>query len=159
PYSASKAASDHLVRAYGHTYGLQVVTTNCSNNYGPFQYPEKLIPLTIANALAGRRLPVYGQGLNVRDWIFVEDHCRAVARVLARGQVGETYVIGSRCERRNIDVVRTICTELDRLAPRPGGCHEDLIELVADRPGHDFRYAIDPAKIERELGWRPQVEF
>jgi dTDP-glucose 4,6-dehydratase len=158
PYSASKAASDHLVRAYHHTYGVPALTTNCSNNYGPFQYPEKLIPLTITNALAGKPLPVYGQGLNVRDWIYVEDHCRAVAEVLARGRVGETYVIGARSEQRNIDVVRTICAELDRMAPRAGG-HEQLIEYVTDRPGHDFRYAIDPGKIERELGWRPAVSF
>jgi len=160
PYSASKAASDHLVRAYHHTYGAPVLTTNCSNNYGPFQYPEKLIPLTIANALAGQPLPVYGQGANIRDWIYVEDHCRAVACVLARGRVGETYVIGARSEQRNIDVVRTICAELDRIAPRPGGGrYDELIEFVTDRPGHDFRYAIDPSKIERELGWRPEVGF
>jgi dTDP-glucose 4,6-dehydratase len=160
PYSASKAASDHLVRAYGHTYGVPVVTTNCSNNYGPFQYPEKLIPLTIACALAGKPLPVYGQGLNVRDWIHVGDHCRALACVLERGRLGETYVIGARAEQRNIDVVRTICAELDRQAPRSGsGKHEELICYVTDRPGHDFRYALDPTKIEGELDWRAQIAF
>jgi dTDP-glucose 4,6-dehydratase len=158
PYSASKAASDHLVRAYGHTYGVPVLVTHCSNNYGPFQYPEKLIPLTIAHALAGKPLPVYGQGLNVRDWIHVADHCRALQRVLAGGRPGETYAIGARSEHRNLDLVRALCAELDRQAPRPGR-HEDAIAFVADRPGHDFRYALDPAKIERELGWRPEIGF
>jgi dTDP-glucose 4,6-dehydratase len=160
PYSASKAAADHLVRAYHHTYGVPVLTTNCSNNYGPFQFPEKLIPLTIANALAEKQLPVYGRGHNVRDWIFVEDHCRAVLEVLRRGTVGETYVVGARCEKKNIDVVHTICAELDALRPRAGGSrHDDLIRFVTDRPGHDFRYAIDPTRIETDLGWRPQVSF
>ena len=160
PYSASKAASDHLVRAYHHTYGVPVITTNCSNNYGPYQFPEKLIPLTITHALADKPLPVYGAGANVRDWIYVEDHCRAVLEVLRRGRVGDTYVIGSRAEKKNLDVVRTICDELDRVRPRPGGAsHRELIAFVTDRPGHDFRYAIDPGKIEKELGWRPRVSF
>jgi dTDP-glucose 4,6-dehydratase len=160
PYSASKAASDHLVRAYGHTYELPVITTNCSNNYGPYQFPEKLIPLTIAHARAGKRLPVYGRGENVRDWIYVEDHCRALALALAEGRLGETYVVGTRNERKNLEVVETICAELDGLCPRPGGApHTELIEFVTDRPGHDFRYAIDPTKIERELGFRPEVDF
>src|SRR5262249_46083655 len=160
PYSASKAASDHLVPPYHHTYGVPVVTTNCSNNYGPYQFPEKLIPLTITQALRERPLPVYGAGENVRDWIHVEDHCRAVLAALRRGRVGETYLIGARCERRNIDVVRTICDELDRLRPLSGGeSYRNLITFVTDRPGHDFRYAINPARIERELGWRPQVGF
>jgi len=160
PYSASKAASDHLVRAYHHTYGVPVVTTNCSNNYGPYQFPEKLIPLTITQALAEKPLPVYGAGANVRDWIYVEDHCGAVLAVLRRGRLGETYVIGARAERKNLDVVGTICDELDRIRPRTGGAsHRELITFVTDRPGHDFRYAIDPTKIERELAWRPQVTF
>jgi dTDP-glucose 4,6-dehydratase len=160
PYSASKAASDHLVRAYHHTYGVPVVTTNCSNNYGPYQFPEKLIPLTITNALAEKPLPVYGKGQNVRDWIFVEDHCAAVLVALRRGKVGETYVIGARSEQKNLDVVHTICDELDRMRPRAGGAsHRQLVTFVTDRLGHDFRYAIDPSKIERELGWRPQVGF
>ena len=160
PYSASKAGADHLVRAYHHTYGLPVLTTNCSNNYGPFQFPEKLIPLTIANALAGKPLPVYGRGQNVRDWIYVEDHCRAVLAVLRGGQPGETYVVGARSEKKNLDVVETICAELDAMRPRDGGAaHRELIQFVSDRPGHDWRYAIDPSKIEGELGWRPQVGF
>jgi len=159
PYSASKAASDHLVRAYHCTYGLPVVTTNCSNNYGPYQFPEKLIPLTIANARGGKRLPVYGRGENIRDWIFVEDHCHALALVLERGRIGESYLIGSRNERKNLDVVHTICAELDGLCPRPAGAHAELIEFVTDRPGHDFRYAIDPSKIERELGFHAAVGF
>ena len=160
PYAASKAASDHLARAYHHTYGVPVVTTNCSNNYGPYQFPEKLIPLTITQALAEKPLPVYGAGDNVRDWIYVEDHCRAVLQVLRRGRLGETYVIGARTERRNIDVVRQICDELDRIRPRAGGAgHRGLITFVTDRPGHDSRYAIDPSKIERELGWSPRVSF
>jgi dTDP-glucose 4,6-dehydratase len=160
PYSASKAASDHLVRAYHHTYGVPVLTTNCSNNYGPYQFPEKLIPLTITHALAEKPLPVYGAGANVRDWIYVEDHCRGVLDVLRRGRVGETYVIGARTEQKNLDVVTTICDELDRIRPRPGGAsHRELVTFVTDRLGHDFRYAIDPAKIEREIGWRPRVSF
>jgi len=159
PYSASKAASDHLVRAYHHTYGLPLITTNCSNNYGPYQFPEKLIPLVIANARAGKRLPVYGRGENVRDWIYVEDHCRALALVLERGRIGETYCIGTRNERKNLDVVKTICAELDALSPRAGGPHAELIEYVTDRPGHDFRYAIDPSKIERELGFGGATSF
>ena len=156
PYSASKAASDHLARAWGETYGLPVVVTNCSNNYGPFHFPEKLIPVVILNALAGRPIPVYGRGENVRDWLYVEDHAAALLTVLRRGRVGETYNIGGRAEARNIDIVRTICAILDEM--RPGGApHSRLIAFVADRPGHDFRYAIDAGKIERELGWRPSV--
>jgi dTDP-glucose 4,6-dehydratase len=160
PYSASKAASDHLVSAYVHTYKFPAVTTNCSNNYGPYQFPEKLIPLTIANALAGKRLPVYGKGENVRDWIFVTDHCDAIRVVLERGRIGESYLIGSRSERRNLDVVHTICDLLDELEPRTDGAsHRTLIEFVTDRPGHDFRYSIDPSKVESELGWRSTVRF
>jgi dTDP-glucose 4,6-dehydratase len=160
PYSASKAASDHLVNAYVHTYKFPAVTTNCSNNYGPYQFPEKLIPLTIANAVAGKRLPVYGKGENVRDWIYVTDHCEAVRAVLERGRVGECYLIGSRNEQKNLDVVHTICDVLDELAPRADGAkHRSLIEFVTDRPGHDFRYSIDPGKIERELGWQATVRF
>ncbi|HET9989133.1 MAG TPA: dTDP-glucose 4,6-dehydratase [Kofleriaceae bacterium] len=158
PYSASKAASDHLVNAYVHTYKFPAVTTNCSNNYGPYQFPEKLIPLTIANALAGKRLPVYGKGENVRDWIYVTDHCAAIRAVLAHGRIGETYLVGSRNEQKNLDVVHTICDLLDELAPMPAP-HRELIEFVTDRPGHDFRYAIDPSKIERELGWRAEIGF
>jgi dTDP-glucose 4,6-dehydratase len=159
PYAATKAASDHLVRAYHHTYGLPTLTTNCSNNYGPFQFPEKLIPLMILNALEGKPLPVYGDGLNVRDWLYVEDHCAAIRRVLEAGRVGEVYNIGGKNEIRNIDVVRTVCRILDDLHPRAGGRYEDLITFVADRPGHDRRYAIDPSKIERDLGWRPAETF
>jgi dTDP-glucose 4,6-dehydratase len=160
PYAASKAASDHLVRAYFHTYGLPVLTTNCSNNYGPFQFPEKLIPLVILNALQGKELPVYGDGKNVRDWLFVEDHCSAIRRVLHAGRPGETYNIGGRSERHNIDVVRTICAMLDELRPdSPYKPHANLIRFVTDRPGHDRRYAIDATHIERELGWTPQVSF
>lgn len=160
PYSASKAASDHLVSAYIHTYKFPALITNCSNNYGPYQFPEKLIPLVIANALAGNRLPVYGKGENVRDWIFVSDHCAAIRRVLEAGRVGESYLIGSRNERKNLDVVHAICDVLDQLRPRDGGAsHRALIEFVADRPGHDFRYAIDPTKLERELGWRASIGF
>lgn len=160
PYSASKAASDHLVSAYVHTYKFPAITTNCSNNYGPYQFPEKLIPLTIANALVGNRLPVYGKGENVRDWIYVTDHCSAIRAVLAHGQIGHCYLIGSRNERKNIDVVHTICDILDELRPRPDGSpHRSLIEFVTDRPGHDFRYAIDPSKIETELGWRASINF
>jgi len=160
PYSASKAASDHLVRAYHHTYGLPTLTTNCSNNYGPYQFPEKLIPLMISNALAGKPLPVYGDGLNVRDWLFVGDHCAAIQEVLARGRPGETYNIGGRSEMANIDVVKTICRLLDELHPTsPVTPHEKLITYVKDRPGHDRRYAIDSSKIERELGWKPVETF
>jgi dTDP-glucose 4,6-dehydratase len=160
PYSASKAASDHLVRAWHHTYGLPVVTTNCSNNYGPYQFPEKLIPLTIQNALAEKPLPVYGRGENVRDWLFVEDHARALRAAAERGTPGETYNVGGNCERRNIDVVRGICALLDQVQPRDGGQpHEALITFVTDRPGHDARYAIDASKIARELGWRPTDTF
>jgi dTDP-glucose 4,6-dehydratase len=160
PYSASKAASDHLVRAFHHTYGLPVLTTNCSNNYGPYQFPEKLIPLIIARALAGEKLPVYGDGRNIRDWLFVEDHCRAIQRVLEAGGVGETYNVGGDSERENIQVVKTICALLDDQRPLPGGRRrETLIEFVQDRPGHDRRYAIDASKLQRELGWRPSVDF
>jgi dTDP-glucose 4,6-dehydratase len=158
PYAASKAASDHLVTSYVHTYGVPAVITNCSNNYGPYQFPEKLIPLVIANALAGEPLPVYGRGENVRDWIHVADHCAALRAVLARGRIGESYLIGARSERRNLDVVHAICDLLDELAPR-GASHRALVRFVADRPGHDFRYAIDPSKLERELGWRAAVSF
>jgi dTDP-glucose 4,6-dehydratase len=159
PYSASKAGSDHLVRAYHHTYGLPTLTTNCSNNYGPYHFPEKLIPLMILNALEGKPLPVYGDGQNVRDWLYVRDHCEAIRQVLERGRPGETYNVGGKNEIRNIDVVTTICRKLDALRPRPAGRHEDLITFVADRPGHDRRYAIDPRKIEREIGWQPDETF
>jgi dTDP-glucose 4,6-dehydratase len=160
PYAASKAASDHFVRAFHHTYGLPVLTTNCSNNYGPFQFPEKLIPLMILNALEGKPLPVYGDGKNVRDWLYVEDHCRAVRRVLEAGRAGEVYNIGGNCERTNLQVVEAICRTVDEL--RPGLPHAPctgLITFVADRPGHDRRYAIDTAKVERELGWQPPESF
>ena len=159
PYSASKAASDHLVRAWHHTYGLPVLTTNCSNNYGPCQFPEKLIPLMIVNALTGKPLPVYGDGLNVRDWLYVGDHCSAIREVLARGRSGETYNIGGWNEMANIEIVRTVCGLLDALRPDPAGSRERLITHVTDRPGHDRRYAIDARKIERELGWRPAETF
>jgi dTDP-glucose 4,6-dehydratase len=159
PYAASKAASDHLVRAYFHTYGLPVVTTNCSNNYGPHQFPEKLIPLMIANALAGKPLPVYGDGRNVRDWLYVGDHCDALRLVLERGRAGETYNIGGESERANNDVVALLCRLLDRARPRKSGCYADLISYVKDRPGHDRRYAMNVAKIRRELGWRPAESF
>ncbi len=160
PYSASKAASDHLVRAWGHTYGLPVLVTNCSNNYGPYHFPEKLIPLIIIRALAGEPLPVYGDGSNVRDWLFVEDHARALRRVFEAGVPGETYNIGGNSERRNIEVVRAICAALDARRPRDDGkSYAEQITFVADRPGHDQRYAIDAAKIARELGWEPQVRF
>jgi dTDP-glucose 4,6-dehydratase len=159
PYSASKAASDHLVRAWFHTYGLPVVTTNCSNNYGPFHFPEKLIPLTIVNALAGRTLPVYGDGLNVRDWLYVGDHCHAIRTVLAHGRPGETYNVGGWNEKTNLDIVHTVCALLDELRPDPAGSRERLVKFVTDRPGHDRRYAIDARKIERELGWRPAETF
>jgi dTDP-glucose 4,6-dehydratase len=159
PYSASKAASDHLVRAWFHTYGLPVLTTNCSNNYGPYHFPEKLIPLMIVNALAGKPLPVYGDGLNVRDWLYVTDHCSAIRAVLARGRVGETYNVGGWNEMPNIEIVRTVCALLDELKPDPAGSYSRLITFVKDRPGHDRRYAIDARKIERELGWRPAETF
>ncbi|MGY4516719.1 dTDP-glucose 4,6-dehydratase [Lysobacter sp. HA18] len=160
PYSASKAASDHLVRAFHHTYGLPVLTTNCSNNYGPFQFPEKLIPLIIARALRGEPLPVYGDGRNVRDWLFVGDHCSAISRVLEAGRVGETYNVGGNAERENIEVVRTICRLLDAKRPLANGrARESLITFVTDRPGHDRRYAIDASKIENELGWSPTATF
>jgi dTDP-glucose 4,6-dehydratase len=160
PYAASKAASDHLVRAYHHTYGLPVLTTNCSNNYGPYQFPEKLIPLIIQNAVSGKNLPVYGDGLNVRDWLYVADHCTAIREVLARGRVGETYNIGGRAECSNIEVVRTLCKLLDELhTSSPVTPHERLITFVRDRPGHDRRYAMDCTKLENELGWRPSETF
>ena len=159
PYSASKAASDHLVRAWHHTYGLPVVTTNCSNNYGPFHFPEKLIPLMIVNALAGKPLPVYGDGRQIRDWLYVGDHCSALRAVLAGGRLGETYNIGGWNEQANIDIVRIICALLDELRPDPAGAYARLITHVTDRPGHDRRYAIDARKIERELGWRPAETF
>lgn len=160
PYAASKASSDHLVRAYHHTYGLPTLTTNCSNNYGPFQFPEKLIPLVIHNARQGKPLPVYGDGRNVRDWLFVEDHCDAIRTVLAKGVAGETYNMGGRSEMANIDVVHLICDLLDNLRPRLDGVsHRSLVTFVKDRPGHDQRYAIDAGKIERELGWKPRETF
>lgn len=158
PYSASKAASDHLAKAWYRTYGLPVVVSNCSNNYGPYHFPEKLIPLTILNALAGRPLPIYGAGENVRDWLYVEDHARALDLIAAKGQPGETYNVGGRNERRNIDVVRRICAVLDELAPA-GAPHDRLISFVADRPGHDARYAIDASRLENELGWKAQETF
>lgn len=160
PYAASKAASDHLARAYHHTWGLPVLTTNCSNNYGPFQFPEKLIPLVILNALEGKQLPVYGDGKNVRDWLFVEDHCAAIRVVLEKGCVGETYNIGGNSERANIDVVNAICDLVDEMRPEPGVApRRRLITFVEDRPGHDRRYAIDASKLSRELGWKPAEKF
>ena len=160
PYSASKAASDHLVRAWHHTYGLPVLTTNCSNNYGPYHFPEKLIPLVIHNALAGKPLPIYGDGQQVRDWLYVEDHCRAIMRVLEAGRLGETYNIGGWNEKPNLEVVHTLCDTLDALRPRADGrSYRAQITFVKDRPGHDRRYAIDARKIERELGWKPQETF
>lgn len=156
PYSASKAASDHLVRAWAETYGLPVVMTNCSNNYGPYHFPEKLIPVVILNALHGRPIPVYGQGLNVRDWLYVEDHADALLLVVAKGRLGRSYNIGGENEARNIDIVRTICALLDEMRPEDGP-HDRLITFVTDRPGHDLRYAIDPSRIRAELGWRPSV--
>jgi dTDP-glucose 4,6-dehydratase len=159
PYSASKAAADHFVRAWHVTYGLPVVLSNCSNNYGPFHFPEKLVPLTILNALEGKRLPVYGEGANVRDWLHVDDHARALELIVTGGKVGESYNVGGRSERDNLTVVQTICDILDRKRPRPSASYRGLIEFVPDRPGHDLRYAIDPAKIERELGWRAQETF
>jgi len=159
PYSASKAASDHLVRAWHHTYGLPVVTTNCSNNYGPYHFPEKLIPLMIVNALAGKPLPVYGDGQQIRDWLYVKDHCSAIREVLARGRLGETYNIGGWNEKPNIEIVQTICALLDEMQPDPAGSYSRLITYVTDRPGHDRRYAIDARKLERELGWKPAETF
>jgi dTDP-glucose 4,6-dehydratase len=160
PYSASKAASDHLVRAWHHTYGLPVLTTNCSNNYGPYHFPEKLIPLMIVNALAGKPLPIYGDGQQIRDWLYVKDHCSAIRRVLEAGRPGETYNIGGWNEKPNIEIVQTICALLDELRPRPDGkSYVTQIQFVADRPGHDRRYAIDARKIEQELGWRPAETF
>lgn len=160
PYSASKAASDHLVRAWFHTYGFPVLTTNCSNNYGPYHFPEKLIPLAILNALNDKPLPIYGDGQQIRDWLYVDDHCAAIREVLARGQLGETYNVGGWNEKTNIDVVKTICTILDQLKPRADGkSYAEQITYVKDRPGHDRRYAIDASKIERDLGWRPAETF
>jgi dTDP-glucose 4,6-dehydratase len=160
PYSASKAASDHLVRAYHHTYGLPVLTTNCSNNYGPYHFPEKLIPLMIVNALAGKPLPVYGDGMQVRDWLYVKDHCSAIRRVLEAGRLGETYNVGGWNEKPNIEIVKTVCTLLDGLRPRADGqSYASQISYVKDRPGHDRRYAIDASKIHRELGWKPAETF
>ncbi|HET9408170.1 MAG TPA: dTDP-glucose 4,6-dehydratase [Candidatus Sulfotelmatobacter sp.] len=159
PYSASKAASDHLVRAYHHTYGLPTLTTNCSNNYGPFQFPEKLIPLMILNARDGKPLPVYGDGQNVRDWLYVEDHCQAIATVLAKGRPGETYNVGGWNEKRNLEIVETICDIVDDSAPKLASPRRKLITFVSDRPGHDRRYAMDARKIERELGWHPTETF
>ena len=160
PYSASKAASDHLVRAWHHTYGLPVLTTNCSNNYGPYHFPEKLIPLVIHNALAGKPLPIYGDGQQVRDWLYVEDHCKAIMRVLKDGRLGETYNVGGWNEKPNIEVVRTLCALLDELQPRADGqSYATQMTFVKDRPGHDRRYAIDARKLERELGWRPEETF
>lgn len=159
PYSASKAASDHFARAWRETYGLPTVVTNCSNNFGPYHFPEKLIPLMILKGLKGGELPVYGAGANIRDWLYVEDHARALALVLEKGEPGETYNIGARCERTNLDVVHRVCDLLDAHAPSLGFPRRELIRFVADRPGHDLRYAIDPSKIERELGWRPREDF
>jgi len=159
PYSASKAASDHLVRAWHHTYGLPVLTTNCSNNYGPYQFPEKLIPLVIHNALAGRPLPIYGDGSNVRDWLFVGDHCSAIRAVLGRGEPGRVYNVGGWNEKTNLQVVHTICDLLDELKPDPAGPYRRLVTFVTDRPGHDRRYAIDARRIAEELGWRPAQTF
>jgi dTDP-glucose 4,6-dehydratase len=158
PYSASKAGSDHLVRAYHHTYGLPTVTTNCSNNYGPYQFPEKLVPLMIANALEGKPLPVYGDGRQVRDWLYVGDHCEAIRMVLAKGRTGEVYNIGGNAEKRNLEVVHALCDTLQALRPREGG-YRGLVAYVADRPGHDRRYAIDARKIRAELGWAPRETF
>ncbi|MDX1820168.1 MAG: dTDP-glucose 4,6-dehydratase [Paracoccaceae bacterium] len=157
PYSASKAASDHLVRAWAETYGLPVVLTNCSNNYGPYHFPEKLVPVIILNALAGKPLPIYGDGSNIRDWLYVEDHADALLLVLEKGALGRSYNIGGENERTNLELVRTLCTILDDLSPKPAGSYADQITFVTDRPGHDARYAIDPSRIRAELGWRPSV--
>ena len=159
PYSASKAASDHLVQAWHHTYGLPVITTNCSNNYGPYHFPEKLIPLMIVNALAAKPLPVYGDGMQVRDWLYVKDHCAAIRETLKHGRVGETYNIGGWNEKPNLEIIQTICALLDEMRPDPAGSHARLITHVADRPGHDRRYAIDARKLEKELGWKPAETF
>jgi dTDP-glucose 4,6-dehydratase len=160
PYSASKAASDHLVRAYHHTYGLPMLTTNCSNNYGPYHFPEKLIPLMIVNALAGKPLPVYGDGMQIRDWLYVSDHCSAIRRVLEAGKLGETYNVGGWNEKPNIEIVKTVCALLDELRPRPDGkSYREQVSYVTDRPGHDRRYAIDASKIHQQLGWKPQETF
>ena len=159
PYSASKAASDHLVRAWHHTYGLPVLTTNCSNNYGPYHFPEKLIPLMIVNALAGKPLPVYGDGMQIRDWLYVKDHCSAIRRVLESGRLGETYNVGGWNEKPNIEIVHTICKLLDELRPKASGSYAEQITHVTDRPGHDRRYAIDARKLEAELGWKPAETF
>lgn len=159
PYSASKAASDHLVRAWHHTYGLPVLVTNCSNNYGPYQFPDKLIPLMILKALAGEPLPIYGQGNNVRDWLYVEDHARALWQVLTQGKIGQTYNIGGHNQRTNLQVVKAICDRLDHLRPNASQSYADLIRFVPDRPGHDWRYAIDAGKIQSQLGWTPQEDF
>jgi dTDP-glucose 4,6-dehydratase len=160
PYSATKAASDHLVRAWHHTFGLPILLTNCSNNYGPFQFPEKLIPMTIIKVLAGEPIPVYGNGLNVRDWLFVDDHVSALTGILERGRCGETYLIGGNAERRNVDVVNAVCEAMDTLVPsRNGSSYRELISFVPDRPGHDLRYAIDSSKLRTELGWSPQLPF
>ncbi len=159
PYAASKAAADHLVRSYFHTYGLPTLTTNCSNNYGPFQYPEKLIPLMILNAMQGKPLPIYGDGGQIRDWLYVGDHCAGIRQVLSDGQVGETYNIGGRNERTNLEVVHRLCAILDKMKPKRAGRYHDLIQHITDRPGHDRRYAIDCGKIERELKWKPQEDF
>ena len=160
PYSATKAASDHLVRAWHHTFGLPILLTNCSNNYGPFQFPEKLIPMTIVKVLAGEPIPVYGNGLNVRDWLFVDDHARALTGVLEQGRCGETYLVGGNAERRNVDVVNAVCEAMDTLVPsRNGSSYRELISFVPDRPGHDLRYAIDSSKLRTELGWSPHQSF
>jgi len=159
PYSASKASSDHFVRSYFHTYGVPVLTTNCSNNYGPYHFPEKLIPLVIANALAGKDLPIYGDGQNIRDWLYVTDHCAAIRRVLDAGRPGETYNVGGWNEKTNLEVVHTLCDILDDLRPKAQGSYRDQITFVADRPGHDRRYAVDASKLERELGWKPAETF
>jgi len=160
PYSASKASSDHLVRAWGHTYGFPILITNCSNNYGPFQYPEKLIPVVILNAINARKIPVYGKGLNVRDWLYVKDHVRAILRVLEAGKIGETYLIGGNNEKKNIELVHAICSVLNEIQPLAASKkYEDQIEYVTDRPGHDMRYAIDASKIKKELGWEPATPF
>jgi dTDP-glucose 4,6-dehydratase len=159
PYAASKAAADHLVRAYHHTYGLPTLTTNCSNNYGPYHFPEKLIPLTIINAIEGKPLPIYGNGQNVRDWLYVEDHCEAIHTVLSQGKVGQTYNVGGESERTNLEVVETICAILDQIAPKANFQHSSLITFVKDRPGHDQRYAINCDKLKQELGWQPKENF